>query len=249
MPPGAARFPPAARLDTMIEKKGRSRTCSEQPVTNSRPVERRIANCCHDHEEVGQELPIVCGWGAAVGAHDEGIEPRGSDPPEDVFPLVIAVTSSPAERIRLAERLDGVAPLLLVADLDELRRLITTPRRLPPAPSAPGSTTVPEVVDTTLLIDSARSTARCQDREIVLTRLELDLLACLTTEPVRVWSYAELHRSVWRDEGLQRKADVQSLVKRLRRKLTDLGTDVTIDAVRGVGFRLSEHHRPRVIGT
>ncbi|MFG3708026.1 winged helix-turn-helix domain-containing protein [Micromonospora sp. NPDC047670] len=174
--------------------------------------------------------------------------PDGSDPAEEPFPLVIAVTPSPAERIRLAERLEGVAPLLLVSDLDELRKLIAAPQRLPPAPPGRASPAV-EAADDTLLIDSARSTARCRGREVGLTRLEHDLLTCLNTEPIRVWSYAELHRSVWRDEGLQRKADVQSLVKRLRRKLTGIGTGVTIDAVRGVGFRLTDHRQPRVSGS
>ncbi|WP_319463132.1 winged helix-turn-helix domain-containing protein [Micromonospora sp. RTP1Z1] len=180
----------------------------------------------------------------AVTEDDESTMPGGSDPAEELFPLLIAVTPSPAERIRLAERLDGIAPLLLVADLDELRRLIAAPQQLPGA----SSTRAPAAVPGTLLIDSARSTARWRDREVDLTRLEHDLLTCLNTEPVRVWSYAELHRSVWRDEGLRRKADVQSLVKRLRRKLNQLGTGVTIDAVRGVGLRLTDHQRPNVSG-
>jgi hypothetical protein len=42
---------------------------------------------------------------------------------------------------------------------------------------------------------------------------------------------------------------VQSLVKRLRRKLGQLGTTVTVDAVRGTGFRLADHRRPEVSGT
>ncbi|WP_233512659.1 winged helix-turn-helix domain-containing protein [Micromonospora deserti] len=179
---------------------------------------------------------------------DESTVPGGSEPAEELFPLLIAVTPSPAERLRLAERLDGLAPLLLVADLDELRRLIAAPQQLPRAASAQAPAAEPAVADNTLLIDSTRSTAHCGDREVGLTRLEHDLLTSLTTEPVRVWSYAELHRSVWRDEGLERKADVQSLVKRLRRKLAELGTRVSIDAVRGVGFRLTEHKRPKVGG-
>ncbi|WP_244317222.1 winged helix-turn-helix domain-containing protein [Micromonospora terminaliae] len=168
---------------------------------------------------------------------------------EHPFPLVIGVTAAPAERVRLTELLDGVAPLLLVADLDELRRLLASPE----APSAALDTPPPAAPapppDDTLVIDAARSTARWGEREIVLTRLERDLLACLTTEPVRVWTYAELHRSVWHDEGLQDKADVQSLVKRLRRKLDRLGTGVTVVAVRGVGLRLTDHRRPRAQGT
>ncbi|MFG1779970.1 winged helix-turn-helix domain-containing protein [Micromonospora sp. NPDC049048] len=162
---------------------------------------------------------------------------------------MIAVTPSPAERIRLAERLEGVAPLLLVADLDELRRLIAAPPPPAPEPDARTSAGTPVADDDALLIDSARSTARSRGREVALTRLEHDLLACLTTEPIRAWSYAELHRSVWRDEGRERRADVQSLVKRLRRKLHELGTGVAIDAVRGVGFRLTDHQRPRVGGS
>ncbi len=174
---------------------------------------------------------------------DENETTVPGEPAEDLFPLLIAVTPSPAERIRLAERIDGAAPLLLVADLDELRRLIAGPQLPARAPSAPAPAAA---VGDILLIDSARSVARCRDREISLTRLEHDLLICLTAEPLRAWSYAELHRSVWHDDGRHRKADVQSLVKRLRRKLNELGTGVTIDAVRGVGFRLTDHQRPQV---
>ncbi|MEV4656964.1 winged helix-turn-helix domain-containing protein [Micromonospora sp. NPDC049301] len=178
----------------------------------------------------------------AVAEDDEaGLD--GPDAVDEPFPLLIAVTSSPTERIRLAERLEGIAPLLLVADLDELRRLIPAPQQ--PAGTPPQPTPAP-ATDSALVIDSTRSTARCEDREIDLTRLEHDLLICLTTEPIRVWSYAELHRSVWRDEGRERKADVQSLVKRLRRKLHDLGTVATIEAVRGVGLRLTDRQDPRI---
>ncbi|WBC09312.1 winged helix-turn-helix domain-containing protein [Micromonospora sp. CA-248089] len=178
----------------------------------------------------------------------------GTDPSERPFSLVIGVTSSPAERLRLTELLDGVAPLLMVADLDELRELIMTGAPAPAPALAPAVAPVRPVPrdkpapDGALVIDAARSTARWGNRETALTRLERDLLTCLTAEPVRVWSYADLHHAVWHDAPTHGRADVQSLVKRLRRKLDELGTGVTIAAVRGVGLRLTDHRHPRVRG-
>lgn len=180
-------------------------------------------------------------------AETDDVARDGVDPADEDFPLLIAVTPSPAERIRLAEQLDGIAPLLLVADLDELRRLIGVPRQRPRPSGGPAPGPAPTAGrDPALVVDSARATARYGAREIALTRLEHDLLTCLTTEPVRVWSYAELHRSVWRDEGRERRADIQSLVKRLRRKLREIGTGATIEVVRGVGLRLTDRRDPRV---
>ncbi|MDP9795049.1 hypothetical protein J2S43_003561 [Catenuloplanes nepalensis] len=53
------------------------------------------------------------------------MSPRDEHADDDPIPLLIAVATSPAERLRLAERLEGIAPVLLVADLDELRRLLS----------------------------------------------------------------------------------------------------------------------------
>jgi DNA-binding response OmpR family regulator len=189
---------------------------------------------------------------------DGAIDP--TEPAQESFPLLIAVAASLEDRVRLAELVDDVAPLLLVSGLDELRRLIAPapPPPTPPDPETaaeadaePAAGTEPDlrarVVDI-LTIDSARSVAQWHGREVTLTELEHDLLTQLSTKPLRVWTYEALHQTVWRNRHLRGTADVHSLVKRLRRKLHELGTTVTIDAVRGTGFRLTDRQRPSVTG-
>jgi len=194
-----------------------------------------------------------------VTAQEDGtIDP--TEPAQESFPLLIAVAASLEDRVRLAELVDDVAPLLLVSGLDELRRLIA-PAQPPPTPpdpepaaeadAEPAAGTEPDrlarVADI-LTIDSARSVAQWHGREVTLTELEHDLLTQLNTEPLRVWTYQALHQTVWRNRHLRGTADVHSLVKRLRRKLDELGTTVTIDAVRGTGFRLTDRQRPSITG-
>ncbi|TDO52593.1 transcriptional regulator [Kribbella sp. VKM Ac-2527] len=173
-------------------------------------------------------------------------DPASTQPP---FPLLIAVAASLEERVRLAELVDDVAPLLLVSSLEELRKLIT------PVPLPPGGSEVdhepvrrpgPAAADggEVLTIDSVRGVAQWRGDEVPLTELEQNLLTRLMTEPLRVWTYEALHQAVWRNGHLRGTADVHSVVKRLRRKLDELGTTITIDAVRGTGFRLADHQRP-----
>jgi len=90
-----------------------------------------------------------------------------------------------------------------------------------------------------LKLDLDRWVVRWQDREVSLTRLEQDFLQCLVAEPGEVWTYERLHLAVWGNEHLGHGSHIHSVVKRLRRKLAQLGTPVTIQAVRGVGFHLS----------
>lgn len=187
--------------------------------------------------------------------------PMDADLTAEAFPLLIAVSASAEQRVRLAELVDDVAPLLLVSNLEELRRLLVPAQPPPAAPVQPEQPEPPEpdAVDATavqaagadpdadvLTIDHARSVARWRDREIQLTELEQELLGRLMSSPLRVWSYDALHQTVWRDGNGRGTGDVHSVVKRLRRKLDDLGTTVTIDSVRGIGFRLTDHQRPMI---
>ena len=105
------------------------------------------------------------------------------------------------------------------------------------AARAPGPAAVP-VPTTGLTVDSDLRTATYQGVSIALSPLEHDLLRCLLDEVGHTWSFEILHREVWGSGRLGGLADVQSVVKRLRRKLRDLRCPVRITAVRGVGLRL-----------
>ncbi len=75
-------------------------------------------------------------------------------------------------------------------------------------------------------------------RSTGLSPLEYDLLRCLLERVGRTWPFEVLHRQVWGNDHLGDRSDVQSVVKRLRRKLRGLGCPFQIMAVRGVGLRL-----------
>lgn len=83
---------------------------------------------------------------------------------------------------------------------------------------------------------SARVTWR--GRSLDLTGLERRLLRRLANEPGRACSYRQLHTTVWQTPYVEDRSSLASAVKRLRRKLADAGTTVSIEAVRGLGFRL-----------
>lgn len=96
-----------------------------------------------------------------------------------------------------------------------------------------------------LRIDSSLHDAAIEGQRIGLSPLEFDLLRHLATNKERVVSVPELLREVWRFAQQPAKDVaanghlVKSVVYRLRLKLHAASLDrVTIDNVRGVGYRL-----------
>ena len=168
---------------------------------------------------------------------EEPLEAGVTDvPPVERPALVIAVASTAEERLRVVHLVgDGVA-VLLVGTREEAAALLLgesegTPVRLPEPAPAPMATTG-------LRVDSDLRTASYQGVSVSLSPLEHDLLRCLLEEVGHTWSFEILHRKIWGSGHLGGLADVQSVVKRLRRKLRDLRCPVRITAVRGVGLRL-----------
>jgi DNA-binding response OmpR family regulator len=72
-----------------------------------------------------------------------------------------------------------------------------------------------------------------------LSPSEVRMLALLAVDPGRVRSFSEITEKTWGYRYLGDSSSVRSAVKRLRRKLADAASTVTIESVWGVGFRLT----------
>jgi DNA-binding response OmpR family regulator len=92
-------------------------------------------------------------------------------------------------------------------------------------------------------LDTRRATVG--GRPLELTKVELDLLACMVEAPGRVFTRAQLIDRVWGDGFAITDRTIDSHMKALRRKIADAGGDsALLETVRGVGYRLSDTSRP-----
>ncbi|MFD6178702.1 MULTISPECIES: winged helix-turn-helix domain-containing protein [unclassified Isoptericola] len=88
-----------------------------------------------------------------------------------------------------------------------------------------------------LAVDLAAREVTAGGVPVHLSLREFDLLAALASAPDRVWSFAELTRTVWRTGYLGDPDPVTSAVKRLRKRLRVV-PDLRVMSVRGIGYRL-----------
>lgn len=86
-------------------------------------------------------------------------------------------------------------------------------------------------------IDLRRHVVSVSGVIVEMTLRQRSLLAALIEEPLRAWTFEELWRRGWPDEGRCRPQVVRAIVGRLRNKLSGSGCSGRIVAVRGVGFR------------
>ena len=151
--------------------------------------------------------------------------------------FTVCVSSSPEERGRVAAALDGQAVLVMVADAQTAIDVLTRA-----AAQADPQTADEHVVRLGRLeIDRRRATVTWAGLPVDVSHLELEVLACLAASPGVVWSHEELHEAAWGTRYVGDRDSVYSLVKRLRRKLTERGVALDLVAVRGVGFQLVPH--------
>jgi hypothetical protein len=172
---------------------------------------------------------------------------RGGAVTGSEVPLVVCVSADVSIREVVVRRLDDFGPVVMCADLSELRAMLFPAEvaaarlpvwsRNPDAPPGPPDP-VERVSLGDLSVDPAAHLVTWRDEPLSLTRLERELLARLASSPVAVWSYERLFGSVWGGAYLGDTAILHSAVKRLRRKLRAVEGGPRVQTVRGVGYRL-----------
>lgn len=90
-----------------------------------------------------------------------------------------------------------------------------------------------------LAVDLGARRARCRGHDVPLTDREVRILHALARRPGRALSFDDLSSAGWGVKTFGHSDTVRSAIKRLRRKLSHAEAGVTIEAVRGFGFRLS----------
>jgi DNA-binding response OmpR family regulator len=90
-----------------------------------------------------------------------------------------------------------------------------------------------------LWLDTSRREVRVDDREVVLTAKEFDLLATMLRDPGVVFSRERLLESVWGFADFVDARGVDVHIRHLREKLgDDASTPRFVETVRGVGYRV-----------
>ena len=166
--------------------------------------------------------------------------PHQRDSPSLPPSFTVCVSSSPEERGRVAAALDGQALLVIVADAQTALDVLSRAARA----DQPAVDDEHVVRLGRLEVDRRRATVTWAGLPLDVSHLELEVLACLAATPGVVWSHEELHEAAWGTRYVGDRDSVYSLVKRLRRKLTERGVELDLVAVRGVGFQLVPHAVP-----
>ncbi|MBC2903580.1 response regulator [Streptomyces cupreus] len=114
-----------------------------------------------------------------------------------------------------------------------IARIRAVMRRVQPRTAA--SDNGPDRYGTRLTVDRKAARVRLDGEEVALAPKEYDLLAFLTEEPGALMSREQIMEAVWDANWFGPTKTLDVHVAALRRKLAGV---ITIEAVRGVGFRL-----------
>jgi DNA-binding response OmpR family regulator len=117
-----------------------------------------------------------------------------------------------------------------------VRALLRRGSRLEPAPAMPDTIRYRHIV-----VEPARRRVRVSDRDVDLTTNEFQLLAVLLSSPGIVFSREALLNRVWKDQTYVTVRSVDTLVKRLRKKIeADPATPDVVLTVWGTGYKAAD---------
>ena len=94
-------------------------------------------------------------------------------------------------------------------------------------------------VEAVLKLDPQRLVVSFNASDIALTSVEFELLRSLAKQPGRIFTRQQLMQNMYSDERIVNNRTIDSHIKKLRKKLTDIsqGQDM-IQSVYGAGYRL-----------
>jgi DNA-binding response OmpR family regulator len=94
-----------------------------------------------------------------------------------------------------------------------------------------------------LELDQDTHSIRTSHGEVALNPKEYELLALLLSRPGHLFPREEIVESVWHQRYLSSSRTLDVHVRRLRAKLEQVGADVSVHTVRGVGYRFESSGR------
>lgn len=190
--------------------------------------------------ESGEEFDVVLCDLMLPGASGEeviaALRARGTTPV-----IVASAKGEVADRVALL-RMGADDYLVKPFDLDELIARVEALLRRAHAAGADAAC-VPEASALSFgqwCLDEDARTFSVAGSPVRLTRTEFDILAALMHHPKKVFTKRELFEIARNEEALADERTINTHMSNMRAKLKETGTDVYLETVWGIGFKLAD---------